>query len=101
VSALVTPFKPDESIDYEAWPNVIKYLIGCGIDGQFAVGTGGEFYAMTEPERREALRFVMGAVGGKVPVNYYETARKQLPTNPESQLRRTADAILPSRITPS
>jgi 4-hydroxy-tetrahydrodipicolinate synthase len=68
VPALVTPFQKDESIDYDAWTNVLKYLIGCGIDGLFAVGTGGEFYAMTEVERREAMRFVIRTVGGRVPV---------------------------------
>jgi 4-hydroxy-tetrahydrodipicolinate synthase len=68
VPALVTPFQEDESIDYAAWTNVIKYLIWSGIDGLFVVGTGGEFYAMTEAERREALRFVIRAVGGKIPV---------------------------------
>jgi 4-hydroxy-tetrahydrodipicolinate synthase len=68
VTALVTPFQADESIDYGAWTNVIEDQIESGIDGLFAVGTGGEFYAMTEPERREATRFVVRAVNGRVPV---------------------------------
>ena len=68
VTALVTPFQADESIDYGAWTNVIEDQIESGIDGLFAVGTGGEFYAMTETERREATRFVIRAVNGRVPV---------------------------------
>jgi len=68
VTALVTPFQEDESIDYGVWKDVINSFIFSGIDGLFAVGTGGEFYAMTEAERREATRFVVSAVGGRVPV---------------------------------
>lgn len=68
VTALVTPFRNDESIDFERWESVIEHLIACGIDGLFAVGTGGEFYAMTEAERRDAMRFVIRKVNGRVPV---------------------------------
>ncbi|HEY1649856.1 MAG TPA: dihydrodipicolinate synthase family protein [Terracidiphilus sp.] len=68
VCALVTPFQEDESIDYGAWKSVIEYQIWSGIDGFFAVGTGGEFYALTEAERREAASFVIGAVGGRIPI---------------------------------
>jgi 4-hydroxy-tetrahydrodipicolinate synthase len=68
VTALVTPFQRDESIDYGAWEVVIERLVSSGVNGLFAVGTGGEFYAMTEAERREATRFVIRAVGGRVPI---------------------------------
>lgn len=68
VAALVTPFQKDELIDYGAWTNVIEYLVEGGIDGLFAVGTGGEFYAMSEAERREAMRFVIRTVRGRTPV---------------------------------
>lgn len=68
VTALVTPFRADESIDYELWENVIEHLIASGINGLFAVGTGGEFYALTERERRDAMRFVIRKVDGRVPV---------------------------------
>lgn len=68
VTALVTPFQDDESIDYSAWGSVINYLIFSGVDGLFAVGTGGEFYAMSEAERRDAIRFVIQIVNGRIPV---------------------------------
>lgn len=68
VTALVTPFRNDESIDFERWENIIEHLIACGINGLFVIGTGGEFYAMTEAERRDAMRFAIQKVNGRVPV---------------------------------
>jgi len=68
VTALVTPFQEHKSIDCGVSKDVINNFILSGIDGLFAVGSGAEFYAMTEAERREATRFVVGAVRGRVPV---------------------------------
>jgi len=68
VTALVTPFRDDESIDYECWENIIEHFIASEINGLFAIGTGGEFYAMTESERRDAMRFVIRKVAGRIPV---------------------------------
>jgi 4-hydroxy-tetrahydrodipicolinate synthase len=68
VTALVTPFHEDESIDFGLWEQVIETLISSGIDGLFAVGSGGEFYAMTEVERRDAMRFAIRTANGRVAV---------------------------------
>jgi 4-hydroxy-tetrahydrodipicolinate synthase len=68
VTAVVTPFGKDEAIDYGLWSNVIDYQIASGIDGLFPVGSGGEFYAMSTEERKEAAVFVLQAVNGRIPV---------------------------------
>jgi len=40
VPALVTPFKVDERIDYDAWQILIDAQIAAGVDGVFAGGSG-------------------------------------------------------------
>lgn len=66
--AVITPFGEDESIDYEAWQNLIDVLIASGVHGLLVIGGQGEFFALTEEERQVAVRFSVQAVAGRVPV---------------------------------
>lgn len=68
VPAVVTPFRDDERIDFTAWEKIIDTLIAAGIDGLFAVGGQGEFFALEQEERVVALRFCRQHVAGRVPV---------------------------------
>lgn len=68
VPALVTPFRPDERIDYSAWQTIIDVLIANGVDGLFAAGGQGEFFSLDPEERVVALRFCRQYVAGRVPV---------------------------------
>jgi 4-hydroxy-tetrahydrodipicolinate synthase len=68
VPAIVTPFRSDERIDYEAWQELIEIQISSGVDGLFAVGGQGEFFALDEEEREVAARFCAQTVDGRVPV---------------------------------
>ena len=68
VTAVVTPFGEDEAIEYGLWSSVIEYQIASGVDGLFPVGSGGEFYAMSIEERKEAAGFVLRVVNGRIPV---------------------------------
>ena len=68
VPALVTPFRPDERIDYGAWQGIIDLLIATGVDGIFAIGGQGEFFSLTDEERIVALRFCRQAVAKRVPL---------------------------------
>ena len=68
VTAVVTPFDIDESIEYNLWTKIIECQIASGVDGLFPVGSGGEFYAMSIEERKEAAAFVLRVVNGRVPV---------------------------------
>src|SRR4051812_21305549 len=68
VTAVVTPFHADESIDYDAWRKVLEFLIASGVDGLFLLGGGGEFYALNEAERKEAVRFAVRAADGRIPI---------------------------------
>ena len=66
VTALVTPFRDDERIDFNAWQRIIDFQIQAGVDGLLATGGQGEFFALDEEERTVALRFCRQAVGGRV-----------------------------------
>lgn len=68
VTALVTPFRPDERIDFTAWQRLIDLQIACGVDGLLAIGGQGEFFSLSEEERVVALRFCRQAINGRVPL---------------------------------
>jgi len=66
--AIVTPFRDDELIDYNAWQKLIERLIASGVHGLFVLGGQGEFYALNEEERMVATRFCVQTVARRVPV---------------------------------
>jgi dihydrodipicolinate synthase/N-acetylneuraminate lyase len=68
VPPVVTPFRDDERIDYDAWQRIIDWLISAGVDGLFVCGSAGEFYALDAEERTVALRFCRQAAGRRVKV---------------------------------
>ena len=68
VPALVTPFRADERIDYGAWQALIDAHLAAGVDGLFAGGSSGEFYALDAQERTVMVRFCRQAAAGRVPV---------------------------------
>jgi 4-hydroxy-tetrahydrodipicolinate synthase len=68
IPAIVTPFRPDERIDYQAWQDLIEIQLASGIHGLFALGGQGEFFALSEEEREVAARFCVQTVGGRVPL---------------------------------
>lgn len=66
--ALITPFKDDESIDFDALSRLIEYQIQNGIDYLVVLGTTAETPTLTEEEKNEVLSFVVERVKDRVPV---------------------------------
>jgi 4-hydroxy-tetrahydrodipicolinate synthase len=66
VPPIVTPFRDDERIDYNAWQRIIDSLVSAGVDGLFVCGSTGEFYALDAEERTVALRFCRQAAANRV-----------------------------------
>lgn len=66
-TAIVTPLT-ENGIDYEQFGRLIDWQIEEGIDAIVAVGTTGEGSTLTDEEHREAIRFCVERVGGRVPV---------------------------------
>ncbi len=66
-TAIVTPLTKD-GIDFEKFGKLIDWQIEKGIDAIVAVGTTGEGSTLTDAEHKEAIRFCVERVGGRVPV---------------------------------
>ena len=66
--ALITPFKDDESIDFDALSKLIEYQIQNGIDYLVVLGTTAETPPLTEQEKNEVLSFVIERVKERVPI---------------------------------
>jgi 4-hydroxy-tetrahydrodipicolinate synthase len=66
--ALVTPFKNDDSIDFEAFGRLIEYIIKNGVDYLVVCGTTAETPTLTEEEKDELARFAVQQNAGRLPV---------------------------------
>ncbi|MGN7820565.1 4-hydroxy-tetrahydrodipicolinate synthase [Chitinophaga sp. 22536] len=66
--ALVTPFKADESIDWNALENLINYVIEGGVDYVVTLGTTGETPTLSADEKLDLMKFTFEKVSKRVPV---------------------------------
>ena len=66
--ALVTPFKSDKTIDFEALSNIIEYVISGKADFIVVLGTTGETPVLFPEEKEEIRRFVVDRVAGRLPL---------------------------------
>ncbi|OBI10890.1 MULTISPECIES: 4-hydroxy-tetrahydrodipicolinate synthase [unclassified Mycobacterium] len=78
LTAMVTPFAPDGSLDTAAAAQLANHLVDAGCDGLVVSGTTGESPTTTDDEKRELLRVVLEAVGDRARViagaGTYDTA---------------------------
>ena len=68
ITAIVTPFKEDESLDLDALKRLVEFQIRNKIDGIVPCGTTGESPTLNYEEHEEVIETVIGAVNGRVPV---------------------------------
>ncbi len=66
--AIVTPFKPNGDVNYEAFAKNIEMQIAGGTDAVIVCGTTGEASTLTHDEHMEVIRFCVKQVNGRVPV---------------------------------
>lgn len=66
--ALVTPFKVDKSIDFDALRRLIEYQVNNGIDYIVVLGTTAETPTLTAAEQQQVREFVVERVNGRVPL---------------------------------
>ncbi len=78
LTAMVTPFKPDGSVDTETAARLAAHLVDAGCDGLVVSGTTGESPTTTDAEKVALLRAVLEAVGDRARVvagaGTYDTA---------------------------
>jgi len=68
LTAMVTPFGADGSVNYEAAAKFAEWLINHGSDALVVCGSTGEAATMTPGEREELFRVIIKQVAGRVPV---------------------------------
>ncbi len=56
--ALVTPFGPDNKIDFQALEVLMTHFRGAGVTGWVPNGSTGEYFSQSTAERRSVLEFV-------------------------------------------
>lgn len=67
-TALVTPFKADKSVDYDALARLLDTQLTGYVDYLVVLGTTGEAVTMTENERAEVRTFIRKYVNGRLPL---------------------------------
>ena len=66
--ALITPFKEDESVDYEALARLVDYQLQNGTDYLVVLGTTAETPTLTEEEKEQIIHLVVTKVNGRIPI---------------------------------
>jgi 4-hydroxy-tetrahydrodipicolinate synthase len=68
--ALITPFKEDDSIDFDALARIVEHQIKNGTDYLVVCGTTAETPTLTNEEKEEIKQFVINVNNGRVPIVY-------------------------------
>lgn len=66
--ALITPFKEDESVDYDALNRLVDYQLQNGTDYLVVLGTTAETPTLTESEKKNVVSLVVSKVKGQIPI---------------------------------
>jgi 4-hydroxy-tetrahydrodipicolinate synthase len=68
LTAIVTPFREDGSVDYDRFRELARHLVDNGSDGLVVTGTTGESPTLTDHERFELYAAAVDAVGDRATV---------------------------------
>ena len=66
--ALITPFKSDESVDYDALMRLVDYQMQNNTDFLCVLGTTAETPTLTDEEKRRIRQAVVQRVAGRIPI---------------------------------
>ncbi len=66
ITAMITPFNEDLSVDYPALEKLVNHLINTGSDAILVAGTTGETPTLSHEEEYEIFKFVKKVVNGRV-----------------------------------
>ena len=65
---VITPMTKDQQVDLDALATFCEHLINQGVHALTALGSTGEYYALSAQERSDVLRTVLDVCKGRVPV---------------------------------
>ena len=68
ITAMITPFAPDQSLDIERTEEFADRLVTGGTDSIIVCGTTGESPTVFYPQKIDVLKAVIRAVDGRIPV---------------------------------
>lgn len=68
IVAMVTPFREDGSVNFDALTKLLERQIAAGTDGILTLGTTGEYSTMTHEEDAAVVEHTIRVVDGRVPV---------------------------------
>ena len=68
LTAAVTPFKPDLSVDFGAFARLCSHLVENGSDGVVVAGTTGEAPTLSDAERLELVATAVETIGSRATV---------------------------------
>jgi 4-hydroxy-tetrahydrodipicolinate synthase len=66
--AIVTPFKKNTDVDFDALSKLIDYIIDNGVEYIVTLGTTGETPTLSKKERAEVASFTSQKINGRVPL---------------------------------
>lgn len=66
--AMITPFKEDGSVDYDALSYLVDYQLQNGTDYLVVLGTTAETPTLTEDEKHNIVDLITSKVSGKIPL---------------------------------
>lgn len=66
--AIVTPFKKNSEVDYDALENLINHIISNGVEYIVSLGTTGETPTLSKKEKQEIVNFTIEKINGRTPV---------------------------------
>lgn len=66
--ALITPFKDDESVDFDSLSRLVDEMAAGDVDYLLALGTTSEYMTLTPSEKDDVLRCILEANNRRLPV---------------------------------
>ncbi len=90
--ALITPFTPDDKIDFEGFERLVDFHVAHGTSGLLLCGSTGEPTLLTMDEKRELFDRVLAYAKGKIPVFVGTTCNTTAETVAHSRYAEKAGA---------
>ena len=96
ITPAVTPLNADGSIDEQGAANLYDYLIGHGVDGILALGSIGEFFALSMAQKKQLISLAVRQVNHRVRllVGTADTVVENVITLSRFALEEGADAVV-------
>lgn len=81
--ALITPFKSDKTIDFEALERLLEFHVQSGTDFLVALGTTAETATLSVDEQKQIVKFILSKIENRLPLvvgmgdnNTYELVKR-------------------------